>query len=97
MKIPQLLSLDEIHKRASTLDNWKVLEDHHLEGVFIFPDFASGMNFAVKVGNIAEKMQHHPEMEIGAGVVKLTIYTHDRDGLTSWDFDFAKKVNQLMI
>ncbi|GAB6055916.1 hypothetical protein JCM15415_12320 [Methanobacterium movens] len=55
------------------------------------------MNFAVKVGNIAEKMQHHPEMEIGAGVVKLTIYTHDRDGLTSWDFDFAKKVNQLMI
>ena len=96
MNAPKLLSKEEIQKRAKKEVNWKVMEGHHLKGIFRFPDFASSMNFAVKVGKIAEEMDHHPEIDIGSGLVKLTIYTHDRDGLTTWDFEFAEKVNNLM-
>ncbi len=95
MMPPELLSTEMIQKRASNLENWIIKDDHHLESHFKFPDFASAMSFAVQVGNIAEKINHHPEITIAPGMVKLTIYTHDRGGLTDWDFDFAEKVNDL--
>lgn len=92
----KLLNPEEIRKRASELENWTLTENHHLSGVFLFNDLASSMHFAVKVGKIAEEMQHEPEMSIGAGKVELSIFTHDVDGLTDLDFDFAKKVENLL-
>lgn len=96
MSTPKLLKAGEIEKKASELEYWEVFENHHLVGVFDFTDLASSMNFAVKVGKIAEKMQHDPEMSIGAGKVELTLFTHDVGGLTDLDFDFAVKVEDLI-
>lgn len=96
MNTPKLLKTEEIEKKASELEYWEVFENHHLVGIFDFTDLASSMNFAVKVGKIAEEMQHDPEMSIGAGKVELTLFTHDVGGLTDLDFDFAVKVEDLI-
>ncbi|MCK9152250.1 4a-hydroxytetrahydrobiopterin dehydratase [Methanobacterium alcaliphilum] len=95
MKAPTLLSANEISQKIKDLSNWEIVENHHLIGVFEFSDLASSMHFAVKIGNLAEEMQHHPEIVIGTGVVELTIFTHDSGGLTQLDFDFAKKVEDI--
>jgi 4a-hydroxytetrahydrobiopterin dehydratase len=96
MTPPELLSPAEIEKRSQNLKNWEVVENHHLIGVFTFDDLASSMHFAVKVGNLAEELQHDPEMSVGAGKVELSIFTHDSGGLTDLDFVFAKRVNELV-
>ncbi|HMK54720.1 MAG TPA: 4a-hydroxytetrahydrobiopterin dehydratase [Methanobacteriaceae archaeon] len=92
--LPELLSQGEIKSRYSKLQNWKLIDDHHLIGFFKFENFAAALDFTRKVGEIAEKMQHHPEIDLSWGNVEVTIFTHDRDGLTKLDFDFAIRVDQ---
>ena len=92
----KLLKPEEIEKKASHLNKWNVFENHYLLGVFKFSDLAESMHFAVKVGKIAEELQHDPEMSIGAGKVELTVFTQDAGGLTDLDFDFAIKVENLL-
>jgi 4a-hydroxytetrahydrobiopterin dehydratase len=92
--LPELLSKAEVMDRASKLQIWKLIDAHHLKGVFKFKDFAEALNFTIKVGEIAEDMQHHPEINLSWGRVVITIFTHDRDGLTMLDFQFAEKVSQ---
>lgn len=94
---PQLLSLKEIEQRSSPLENWSVLEDRCLVSVFEFPDFINALEFAVKVGLIAEEMQHHPEINLTWVKVALEITTNDLGGLTELDFLFALKVNELFV
>ena len=95
MPLPQLLSQKEIEQNSSQLDNWSVLENRYLVSVFEFPDFVNALEFTVKVGLIAEEMQHHPEINLSWGKVALEITTDDMGGLTELDFLFALKVNEL--
>lgn len=95
MPLPQLLSKKEIEQNSSQLDNWSVLENRCLVSVFEFPDFVNALEFTVKVGLIAEEMQHHPEISLSWGKVALEITTDDMGGLTELDFLFALKVNEL--
>ncbi len=92
----KLLNPEKIKERASKLENWQVIDNHHLLGTFYFNDLAGSMHLAVKVGRLAEKMQHDPEMSIGAGKVELSIFTHDVSGLTDLDFEFAQRVEDLL-
>jgi 4a-hydroxytetrahydrobiopterin dehydratase len=90
--LPELLNQDEIDRRSSQLQNWKIIEDHHLVGVYQFGNFAEALEFTRQVGEVAEDLQHHPEIDLSWGRVEITIFTHDRDGLTELDFKFAARV-----
>jgi 4a-hydroxytetrahydrobiopterin dehydratase len=74
---------------------WKVVEEHHLEREYKFKDFQEALDFTNLVGKLAEKLQHHPDIYLTWGKVKLTVWTHKIDGLTESDFIFAAKVNNL--
>ena len=75
--------------------NWKVVRGHHLEKEYDFPDFRAALAFTNRVGELAEKQNHHPDIFLSWGKVKLTLWTHKIDGLTESDFVFAAKVDQL--
>jgi 4a-hydroxytetrahydrobiopterin dehydratase len=74
---------------------WKVINEHHLKKEFKFKDFREALAFTNKVGELAEKLGHHPDIYLTWGEVKLTIWTHTIDGLTESDFVFAAKANEL--
>ena len=57
---------------------------------FKFPDFAAALGFAVRVGCAAEKRDHHPDVELGWGRVRLLWSTHDAGGITQLDLDLAE-------
>ncbi len=44
---------------------------------------------------MAEEQNHHPEIWLTWGRVKLTIWTHKIDGLTESDFVWAAKAERL--
>src|SRR5690242_18083215 len=75
--------------------DWKVIEDHHLEKKFKFKNFRDALDFTNKVGELAERIQHHPDIYLAWGEVKITIWTHKIDGLTESDFVFAAKVDDI--
>ncbi|HEX3800624.1 MAG TPA: 4a-hydroxytetrahydrobiopterin dehydratase [Verrucomicrobiae bacterium] len=90
------LSRSEIKKLSHQLGAaWKIIKGHHLEREYKFKDFKQALAFTVKVGKLAEKVQHHPDFYLAWGKVKLTLWDHQSDGLTVCDFIFAAKVNHL--
>ena len=79
---------------ADLAHDWELVEEHHLEKAYSFPDFKSALAFANTVGGIAEDQNHHPDILLSWGRVKVTVWTHKIDGLTENDFVFAAKVEQ---
>ena len=74
---------------------WKVIKSHHLEKEFTFKNFREALAFTNKVGKLAERIQHHPDIYLAWGKVRLTIWTHSVGGLTENDFIIAAKVEKL--
>ncbi len=74
---------------------WRVVNDHHLEKEYTFPDFAQALAFTNAVGAIAEEEGHHPDIHLAWGKVRVTTWTHKIDGLTRSDFVLAAKIEQV--
>ena len=78
------------------LDNWTIVEGHHLEKTIKFKNFVAALSFTNQVGAIAEEEGHHPDIYLAWGEVKLMVWTHKIDGLTESDFIFSAKVDALL-
>ena len=89
------LSEEEIKKHLIELNDWRVVDNHHIEKTFLFDDFAAALSFVNEVGALAEKEGHHPNISFTWGKVKLSIWTHKIDGLHENDFILASKVDTL--
>jgi 4a-hydroxytetrahydrobiopterin dehydratase len=91
------LTHDEIAPYLEDLDHdWRVVDDHHLEKEFRFANFRDALAFTNRVGELAEDVGHHPDIELSWGRVKLTVFTHKIKGLHEADFVFAAKAEQLL-
>lgn len=86
-------ALRDLHSQLA--EGWHVIEEHHLEREWKFPDFKQALDFTNQVGAVAEAANHHPDFHLGWGKVKLTLWTHKINGLTESDFIFASKVDEL--
>lgn len=84
--------LQELHQELG--GNWQVIREHHLEKEYRFEDFRGALDFTQRVGELAEKENHHPDIELSWGKVRVTIWTHVVDGLSESDFIFAAKADQ---
>ena len=73
----------------------KVIEDHHLEKTYKFKNFVEALAFTNKVGELAEASQHHPDIYLAWGQVKITLWTHKIGGLSENDFILAAKMDVL--
>jgi 4a-hydroxytetrahydrobiopterin dehydratase len=62
---------------------------------FEFKDFSGSLKFINKVGELAEKAGHHPDIDIRYSKVRLALTTHDAGGLTVKDFDLASEIDQV--
>ncbi|MEK6711776.1 MAG: 4a-hydroxytetrahydrobiopterin dehydratase [Nitrospinota bacterium] len=92
--VPPLKGEELQNLRAKLGSGWQVVDGHHLEKEYKFPDFRKAMDFTVRVGELAERQGHHPDIHLAWGKVKLTIWTHKIDGLTESDFIFAAKADR---
>jgi len=74
-------------------NDWDVVDEHHLEKTFKFSNFRKALDLTNAVGELAEEQNHHPDIFLAWGKVKVTIWTHKIDGLTESDFVFAAKTD----
>ncbi|MEP6888170.1 MAG: 4a-hydroxytetrahydrobiopterin dehydratase [Nitrospirales bacterium] len=73
---------------------WQMNKDGHLERLYTFADFARALDFANKVGAVAEAEGHHPDLYLAWGKCKVEIWTHKISGLTESDFYLAAKADR---
>lgn len=74
--------------------NWDVVNEHHLERSYEFDNFQQALDFTTRIGEIAEKENHHPDIYLKWGEVGLKLWTHSIDGLSENDFILAAKVDE---
>jgi 4a-hydroxytetrahydrobiopterin dehydratase len=89
--------VDEALRRrvSAELPGW-ALEGEELVGRWRFADFAAALAAAVRIGALAERADHHPDMRIGWGRLEVRLTTHSAKALTSRDVDLAAKVAQAL-
>lgn len=84
----------ELQKLSSQVQDWTVVDEHHLTKTFVFPDFKTALAFVDRAGAVAEAEGHHPDLCLSWGRVEVKTYTHKIDGLTESDFILAAKIDQ---
>ena len=93
--ISSKLSPSEVNKNFKELKRWKLTRNYRLTKKYTFKDFKSALAFVNKVGEIADRENHHPDIELGWGKVQLMIYTHALAGLSMNDFILASKIDKI--
>ncbi|TNE86738.1 MAG: 4a-hydroxytetrahydrobiopterin dehydratase [Deltaproteobacteria bacterium] len=87
-----LLDDDAIRAKLAEVPEWS-RDGDHLVRELSFPDFAQAYAFVQHVAARAEVLNHHPDIELGWGRVKLAVTTHDSGGLTDLDFALARAID----
>ena len=86
----------EAQKLLKETPGWTLSSDAtRINRKFTFSDFAAAQNFVNKVGDLAEREGHHPDITFGWGYADVLFFTHKIKGLHENDFIMAAKVNAL--
>ena len=60
------------------------------------PTFPLGIAWVVAVSEVAERMDHHPDIDIRYRHITFRIRTHDLDAITTWDVALAHRIDQIV-
>lgn len=91
----QKLTEAEIQERLAGLSGWAV-EEGFLKKKFRFKGFMDGIAFVNKVAEVAEEMDHHPDIYLRFGLVTIALVTHEAKGITERDFQQAARFEDLV-
>jgi 4a-hydroxytetrahydrobiopterin dehydratase len=89
-----LLSSEQIQKEISQRRGWELV-GKEIKKTFEMKDFVRAMGFVQSVALLAEKANHHPDIDIRWNRVTLTLSTHSAGGLTEKDFNLAAAIDAL--
>ncbi len=90
------LSFEEISQYLSKLNEWTVNDNQEMIfKKFKFSNFKKALNFANKIGELAEKEDHHPDLSVGYGYCLVMVHTHAIKGLSVNDFILAAKIDYI--
>jgi 4a-hydroxytetrahydrobiopterin dehydratase len=64
-----------------------------IEKVYRFGDFRAALAFVNRVGELAERQQHHPDIAIHYSEVTLRLWSHDRGDVTLRDVKLAEAID----
>jgi 4a-hydroxytetrahydrobiopterin dehydratase len=93
--VADLLEDEEIEQRTDELGDW-TREGPEISKTYEFDDFAAAMEFVNDVARLAERYDHHPDIDIRYNKVSLTLSTHSEGGLTNLDFTLANDIEQTL-
>ena len=66
-----------------------------LEKEFTFKSYMKNIAFVNAIAWIANKENHHPDLEVSFNKCLVRITTHDENGISEKDFSLAQKIHQL--
>lgn len=86
------LSDIEIQRALGARPGW-TRRNNSLARTFEFPTFAAGIAFVNRVAKVADKMDHHPDVDIRYTKISFSLSTHSAGGITSKDFALAESID----
>jgi 4a-hydroxytetrahydrobiopterin dehydratase len=90
----QKLSDLEIQRALGGLNGWSRRGDALMK-TFAFTRFADGIAFVDRIAVAADRMNHHPDIDIRYTKIAISLSTHDAGGVTENDIKLAKEIDAL--
>jgi len=92
---PQPLAPSDLAHAVASLSGWK----GDMEGITRTVEatsFPAAIDLVRAVADVAEELDHHPDIDIRWRRVTFTLRTHDVSGVTSLDIDLARRIDLLV-
>jgi 4a-hydroxytetrahydrobiopterin dehydratase len=89
--VPRLSDAD-IAAALQDLPEW-ARDGDALVRTYELPTFADAIAFVVRIGFLAEKADHHPDIDIRWRTVTVLFTSHDSGGITERDVKLAGQVD----
>ena len=87
------LTTEEIGTLTEAHTSWKLVGGKLVRD-WEFTDFAEAMGFVNRVAIMAEKADHHPDIDIRYNKVRLGLVSHDAGGITRRDAAMVAKLDE---
>ncbi len=84
----------EVSQWLERVPQWR-REGIEIARTFTFRNFREALAFVVHVGLLAERIDHHPDIDIRYKQVALRLSTHSAGGLSEKDFELATQIDQI--
>lgn len=91
---PTLLSAEDVETELRALDGWTGSTDG-IERSVEAPSFPAAIELVRRVADVAEEMNHHPDIDIRWRTVRFAVSTHSAGGVTASDIDLARHIDRL--
>ena len=93
------LAGDDLKQHLQAVPGWKLTADgKRIRREWGVQDFAAGLDFFNRVGEIAEAEDHHPDLHLtNYRNVAIELWTHAIGGLSENDFILAAKIDKLPV
>ena len=91
------LDSDQVRQKLEALDGWHLShEGSRIRKDWKVSNFLAGLSFFERVGEVAEAMQHHPDLHLeNYNQAWVEIWTHTVGGLTPADFELAGRIDEM--
>jgi 4a-hydroxytetrahydrobiopterin dehydratase len=86
------LTETQLSAALATLPTWS-LTNGQLVKTWQFPDFLAAIAFVNRAATQAETANHHPDIDIRYNKVKISLSTHDANGISTRDVNMAKTLD----
>ena len=90
---PEPLPEDEIRRRLGALPGWK-LEGGEISKWFKFSGFPEAVAFLGRLVEPAERLHHHPDVEVHERRVRIGLHTWSVQAITHKDLELAEEVER---
>ena len=85
---------DEINDFTANNPDWQEVSGH-LVRLVTGASFADIIGFVVRIADVAEELDHHPDMDIRWGLLRVDLTTHSAGGLTNLDLALAQRIEDV--
>jgi 4a-hydroxytetrahydrobiopterin dehydratase len=82
---------ESINQRLEALPGW-TREGDEIVKTYELPSFPDAIAFVTRVADLAERANHHPDLDIRYRNVRVALSTHDQGGITDKDFALAAEI-----
>ena len=91
----RMLDEEELLAGLESLPGWAV-EGGEISKAFSFKTYKDGLVFAAAVGHLADRLNHHPDLFVGYGKVRVAVSTHAVKGLSPFDLELARRIESIL-
>lgn len=92
--MPLQLSDIEIQRALGALPGWS-RRGNALVKQFVMPSFLAGIEWVKRVADVAEELDHHPDIDIRYTKISVGCSTHSAGGITVKDVELAQRIDAL--